>query len=306
MRLRRAVPKFPAKSSAPPRLPLRKNRSLRTRSESTLPQLLIPLHFKSFISNVYKKPGEGCPVPGPKFCNSSPPSYCHSERSEESAFSSFRLYYLTSLPRYITPSPAPVYTQECPQVQSPHGLLHNSRTPRGWGVLRSQQSLPHHFLTSLLSTLISLKQVRLLARNAVPHGLELEPARQRYANLRMRQLGGLMRNLARLSGGFRQQLRLARTVHRDEPPRRLVHGMPDGEQAVIAQNRSLFVAQRLGDAVAFVRLVDHSAVIAEHHMIFVKRARILRQRIEQPAREDHVLPFSECACAAAITSGRAL
>jgi len=133
MRLRRAVPKFPAKSSAPPRLPLRKNRSLRTRSESTLPQLLIPLHFKSFISNVYKKPGEGCPVPGPKFCNSSPPSYCHSERSEESAFSSFRLYYLTSLPRYITPPPAPVYTQECPQVQSPHGLLHNSRTPRGWG-----------------------------------------------------------------------------------------------------------------------------------------------------------------------------
>ncbi len=59
MRLRRAVPKFPAKSSAPPRLPLRKNRSLRTRSESTLPQLLIPLHFKSFISNVYKKPGGG-------------------------------------------------------------------------------------------------------------------------------------------------------------------------------------------------------------------------------------------------------
>jgi len=61
MRLRRAVPKFPAKSSAPPRLPLRKNRSLRTRSESTLPQLLIPLHFKSFISNVYKKPGGGVP-----------------------------------------------------------------------------------------------------------------------------------------------------------------------------------------------------------------------------------------------------
>jgi hypothetical protein len=67
MRLRRAVLKIPAKSSVPPRLPLRKNRSLRTRSESTLPQSLIPLDFKSFISNVYKKPREGVPRSGPKF-----------------------------------------------------------------------------------------------------------------------------------------------------------------------------------------------------------------------------------------------
>ena len=74
MRLRRAVPKIPAKSSVPPRLPLHKNRSLRTRSESTLPQPLIPPHFKSFISNVYKKPGEGCAVPAPKFYNSSLPT----------------------------------------------------------------------------------------------------------------------------------------------------------------------------------------------------------------------------------------
>jgi hypothetical protein len=60
MRLRRAVPKIPAKSSVPPRLPLHKSRPLSTLSKSTLPQLLIPLHFKSCISNVYKKPqGEG-------------------------------------------------------------------------------------------------------------------------------------------------------------------------------------------------------------------------------------------------------
>ncbi len=55
MRLCRAVPKIPAKSSVPPRLPLHKNRILPTASKSTLPQLLIPLRFKSRISNVYKK-----------------------------------------------------------------------------------------------------------------------------------------------------------------------------------------------------------------------------------------------------------
>jgi hypothetical protein len=66
MRLRRAVPKIPAKSSVPPRLLLHKNRSVKTPSESTLPQLLIPLHFKSRISNTYKNPrGEG-PLSGPK------------------------------------------------------------------------------------------------------------------------------------------------------------------------------------------------------------------------------------------------
>jgi hypothetical protein len=66
MRLHRAVPKIPAKSSAPPRLPLHKTRSVKSPSESALPQLLIPLHFNSRISNTYKKPqGEG-PVSGPK------------------------------------------------------------------------------------------------------------------------------------------------------------------------------------------------------------------------------------------------
>jgi hypothetical protein len=64
--LRRAVPKIPAKSSVPPGLPLNKSRALPTRSESTLPQLLIPLHFKSRISNTYKKPGEGAPRPSSK------------------------------------------------------------------------------------------------------------------------------------------------------------------------------------------------------------------------------------------------
>src|SRR5579863_9097099 len=81
MRLRRAVLKIPAKSSVPPRSPLYKLRHLLTTSESTLPQVLIPLHFKSFISNTYKKPGGGTPLPAPKFGNSSLPPRRSSARA---------------------------------------------------------------------------------------------------------------------------------------------------------------------------------------------------------------------------------
>ncbi len=61
MRLRPAVLQIPLKSSVLPRLPFYKSRPLPTRSESTLLQLLIPLHFNSRRCNTYKKAGEGVP-----------------------------------------------------------------------------------------------------------------------------------------------------------------------------------------------------------------------------------------------------
>jgi hypothetical protein len=107
-RLRRVIPKIPAEPSVAPGLPLNKNRSFPTRSESTLPQLLIPLHFKSRISNTYKKPqGEG-PTCNPK------------------------VLQLVTIPspllrtRRNSRNPNPLYA-----------LLHNFCTPRGWG-----QALP--------------------------------------------------------------------------------------------------------------------------------------------------------------------
>jgi hypothetical protein len=66
MRLRRAVLQSLPKSSVPPRLPLYKTRPPLTHLESTLLQVLIPLHFISFISNTYKKPGKGTPSSSPK------------------------------------------------------------------------------------------------------------------------------------------------------------------------------------------------------------------------------------------------
>ena len=66
MRLRRVVPQIPPKSSVPPGLPFYKIRPPLTRPESTLLQVLIPLHFNSPRINTYKKPGRGGPIFNPK------------------------------------------------------------------------------------------------------------------------------------------------------------------------------------------------------------------------------------------------
>lgn len=112
MRLRRAVPKISAKSLVPPGSPLNKLRSLSTRSESTLPQTLIPLDFISFSSNVYKKPGEGAPRLTPKVCE------LVTKRSP----------FLRA--RTNTRNPIPLTH-----------LLHNLRTPRGWGISQVGQPI---------------------------------------------------------------------------------------------------------------------------------------------------------------------
>jgi hypothetical protein len=84
MRLPRVVPKTPAKSSVPPRSPTRNRRHLPTHSKSTLPQVLIPLHFNSFRLNAYAKSGRGTLESAPKFCNSSPGHPVILDRREDS------------------------------------------------------------------------------------------------------------------------------------------------------------------------------------------------------------------------------
>jgi hypothetical protein len=96
MRLRCAVPKTPVKSSVPLGSPLNKLRSLLTRSESTLPQTLVPLDFISFNSNVYRKSGEGHSVPAQKFVNSSLAvrRSCVHARTPTTPFRSY-IYFIT-------------------------------------------------------------------------------------------------------------------------------------------------------------------------------------------------------------------
>jgi|HubBroStandDraft_1064217.scaffolds.fasta_scaffold74333_1 hypothetical protein len=66
MALCHAVPKIPAKPSVLPGSLIYKPQFLPTPSESTLPQLLIPLYFNSCISNTYRKHQGGGPHFYPK------------------------------------------------------------------------------------------------------------------------------------------------------------------------------------------------------------------------------------------------
>src|SRR5208282_2255724 len=141
MRLRRAVLKIPPKSSVPPGLPIYKIPSVPTHSKSTLPQLLIPLHFNSRRCNTYKKPGGGTPSYGPKVWQlvTNPASPCIS--------ASLHPCFVTSPPHASHPGARTPSTDQGARVTSPlpctrtnpcnpfplMELLHDSRTPPGWG-----------------------------------------------------------------------------------------------------------------------------------------------------------------------------
>ncbi len=136
MRLRRAVLQIPAKSSVPPRLPFHKNHSLPTPSQSTLPQMLIPLHFNSFSSNAYKKTRGRIPAAIPKVC------------------------------QLVTRHALRLRTHSNARNPNPLiRLLHSFRHTRGWGsrvshliaAYRSNALLSRSFLFSAYSVISALK-----------------------------------------------------------------------------------------------------------------------------------------------------
>ena len=88
----------------------------------------------------------------------------------------------------------------------------------------------------------------------------------------------------RLTRGFGEQLRLARTVHGDEPPSGFVDGVANGKQAVIAEDDGFLGTKSVGDVIALRSFFDDAAVIIEHHVIFVKGAGILGERVEPAAK----------------------
>ena len=250
MWLRRAVPKIPPKSPVLPRLPLYKSRPLPTRSKSTLPQMLIPLHFNSPRINTYKKQGRGSLLSALEFYNSSLPAphYTHAKQHPPVSFTSLTsLTSFTSSTSFASPSvtPFPVTlashlqiaenkTTLSPAVVTLTGCVkhksfvcHSCKKHGGWGTTSYDQQkralgLRHihplgkspaanrQSLSILNATLASgasghprlgvapsysprtihyplltalFKQVRLLARDAVPQRLKLEPAHHRHAHL---------------------------------------------------------------------------------------------------------------------------
>jgi hypothetical protein len=57
--------------------------------------------------------------------------------------------------------------------------------------------------------------------------------------------------------------------------------MAHGQKSMIAQNRGFAGSQRLRDTLAFRGFVHHSGKIGEQSVIFIERAGILGDRIEQ-------------------------
>src|SRR5215470_16641378 len=100
----------------------------------------------------------------------------------------------------------------------------------------------------------------------------------------VRLLGCLVGNFPRFPRGFSEQLRLARAIHGNEPPCSFVNGVPDGKQAMIAENGGFLPANSAGDAIAFGGLLDNSSVIVEDDVIFVERTGVLCERIESAAK----------------------
>jgi hypothetical protein len=169
MRSRRAVPKIPPKSSVPPTLPFYKSRRLLTHPESTLLQVLIPLHFNSPRINTYKKPGRGSLLSAPKFYNSSIPAphYTHVPVSSISFTSSTSSTSFAS--PSVTPFPAtltshlqlaentttlsPAFAALARRVKHKSFVCHSYRKHRGWRrVVRRSLSLftTHYSLLTVL------------------------------------------------------------------------------------------------------------------------------------------------------------
>jgi hypothetical protein len=142
MRLRRAVLQIPAKSSVPPRLPVYKSRSILNPSESTLLQVLIPLHFISFISNTYKKPGGGSLFKPQSLATRYSPNL------------TLHLCLFPSLPHYVFTSSASARAQQHAQPQPP--LWFTSRFSGYPGV---GCALPAGFQISIFVFRVSCRQL---------------------------------------------------------------------------------------------------------------------------------------------------
>lgn len=136
--------------------------------------------------------------------------------------------------------------------------------------------------------MLLVEKIRLLFQNARVERLELKPSAERRADDLISLLCGLFRNhLEFLPGvsscGFCHQLHLARTVHGNEPPCRLVDGLAHREKAVILQDGRLVRTERFRDLLSLVEIDRDPAVIVVKSVIVVEGANVLRDRIELAA-----------------------
>src|SRR5262249_32108362 len=87
----------------------------------------------------------------------------------------------------------------------------------------------------------------------------------------------------RLAGCLRHQLRLAASLHSDEPPSGLIDAVAHGEQAMISHDDCLCCSERLSNTRAFGSIEHQALEVVEERMVAVEGAGVLRQRIEEAA-----------------------
>src|SRR5262249_1157424 len=87
--------------------------------------------------------------------------------------------------------------------------------------------------------------------------------------------------------------------------RRLVHRVPDREEAVVAQDHRLLLAEGVGETLALLEVEDDARVVVEQGVVLVEGADVLRDRVEQPAERGPRLPVDRGRVGRRMTSGRA-
>jgi len=134
MRPRRAVLQTPSKSPVLPRLLFYKCWPPPTHSKSTLPQLLIPLHFNSPRINTYKEPGRGSLLAAPKIYNSSllPCRFCSLATVPVTPFSATLTGHWQPTEKPATLSPAVATLTR--RVKHKSFVCHSYRKHAGWGL----------------------------------------------------------------------------------------------------------------------------------------------------------------------------
>src|SRR5260370_7670690 len=132
--------------------------------------------------------------------------------------------------------------------------------------------------------------MRFFADDLVVERLELEEACVVRAHLRAREERRLAIDLDRLARGLRQKLSLATSLQCDEPESGLFHRLPDGDQAVVAEDDGLLLADGRGDTAALRELEHDAREIVEERVILEEGAGVLRQRIHHPPPPPKPLP----------------
>ena len=128
-------------------------------------------------------------------------------------------------------------------------------------------------------------------RDLVPEGLEGHPASNRARRSGRGCTAPLVVDEQRRPGRLGQELGLARTLHRDEPPRRLVDRAPDREQPVVAVNGGFVGTERCRQSLGGGLLEDDGATaLLAHGVVLVEDARVLGDRVSGRPSADQALP----------------